>query len=67
MTFLARCQEIGEPEILVSRNMRQMFDLVVRIVVFRRGRMVANLCTEEAIGNGLVACGGCRTGVCPCR
>jgi fructose transport system ATP-binding protein len=33
----------GEPLILVSHNMRQVFDLVDRIVVFRRGRICANL------------------------
>jgi fructose transport system ATP-binding protein len=33
----------GEPLILISHNMRQVFDLVDRIVVFRRGRIVANL------------------------
>ena len=30
----------GEPLILISHNMRQVFDLVDRIVVFRRGRIV---------------------------
>ena len=33
----------GEPLILISHNMRQVFDLVDRIVVFRRGRICANL------------------------
>lgn len=33
----------GEPLILISHNMRQVFDLADRIVVFRRGRIVANL------------------------
>ena len=36
-------KEAGEPLILVSHNMRQVFDLVDRIVVFRRGRICANL------------------------
>ena len=35
--------EQGEPLILVSHNRRQVFDLVDRIVVFRRGRICANL------------------------
>jgi fructose transport system ATP-binding protein len=35
--------EQGEPLILVSHNMRQVFDLVDRVVVFRRGRICANL------------------------
>ena len=33
----------GEPLILISHNMRQVFDLVDRVVVFRRGRICANL------------------------
>lgn len=36
-------KEQGEPLILVSHNMRQVFDLVDRIVVFRRGRICADL------------------------
>ena len=36
-------KEAGEPLILISHNMRQVFDLVDRIVVFRRGRICANL------------------------
>ena len=36
-------KEAGEPLILVSHNMRQVFDLVDRVVVFRRGRICANL------------------------
>ena len=36
-------KEAGEPLILVSHNVRQVFDLVDRIIVFRRGRICANL------------------------
>ncbi|AKS47165.1 monosaccharide ABC transporter ATP-binding protein, CUT2 family [Octadecabacter temperatus] len=36
-------KEQGESLILVSHNMRQVFDLVDRIIVFRRGRICANL------------------------
>jgi fructose transport system ATP-binding protein len=36
-------KEAGEPLILVSHNMRQVFDLVDRIMVFRRGRICADL------------------------
>ncbi len=32
---------------LISHNMRQVFDLADRIVVFRRGRIVANLRKDE--------------------
>jgi len=53
----------GEPLILVSHNMRQVFDLVDRIVVFRRGRIVANLRKEETDGQDVVAyITGAKTG-----
>ena len=41
--IIRNLKEAGEPLILVSHNMRQVFDLVDRIVVFRRGRICANL------------------------
>ncbi len=45
----------GEPLILISHNMRQVFDLVDRIVVFRRGRIVANLRKDQTTGEEVVA------------
>ena len=45
----------GESLILVSHNMRQVFDLVDRIIVFRRGRICANLKKEETDGQDVVA------------
>jgi fructose transport system ATP-binding protein len=45
----------GVPVILVSHNLRQVFNLVDRIVVFRRGRIVGVLDTETASGNEVVA------------
>jgi fructose transport system ATP-binding protein len=48
-------KEQGESLILVSHNMRQVFDLVDRIIVFRQGRIVANLRKEETDGNDVVA------------
>ena len=45
----------GESLILVSHNMRQVFDLVDRIVVFRRGRICADLRKEETDGQDVVA------------
>ena len=45
----------GEPLILISHNMRQVFDLVDRIVVFRRGRIVANLNKSETNGEDVVS------------
>jgi fructose transport system ATP-binding protein len=44
----------GEPLILISHNMRQVFDLVDRIVVFRRGRIVANLVKNQTSGEEVV-------------
>jgi fructose transport system ATP-binding protein len=48
-------KEQGEPLILISHNMRQVFDLVDRIVVFRRGRIVANLNKPDTDGQDVVA------------
>ncbi len=45
----------GEPMILISHNMRQVFDLADRIVVFRRGRIVANLQKQDTSGEDIVA------------
>ena len=54
----------GEPLILVSHNMRQVFDLVDRIIVFRRGRIVADLNVNETDGQDVVAyITGAKTGV----
>ncbi|OED34116.1 ABC transporter ATP-binding protein [Chromatiales bacterium (ex Bugula neritina AB1)] len=56
-------KENGEPLILVSHNMRQVFDLVDRIIVFRRGRIVANLLKDETDGQDVVSyITGAKTG-----
>jgi fructose transport system ATP-binding protein len=56
-------KEAGEPLILISHNMRQVFDLADRIVVFRRGRIVANLAKGETDGQDVVAyITGAKTG-----
>ncbi len=56
-------KEAGEPLILISHNMRQVMDLVDRIVVFRRGRICANLKKEETDGQDVVAyITGAKTG-----
>jgi len=56
-------KEDGEPLILVSHNMRQVMDLVDRIVVFRRGQIVADLNKEETDGQDVVAyITGAKTG-----
>jgi len=48
-------KKAGDPLILVSHNMRQVLDLVDRVVVFRRGQIVANLKKEETDGQDIVA------------
>jgi len=49
--------------ILISHNMRQVMELVDRIVVFRRGRVVANLKRDETDGQDVVAyITGAKTG-----
>ena len=47
----------GEPLVLVSHNMRQVFELMDRVVVFRRGRICANLDikNEDITGEDVVA------------
>ena len=56
-------KEAGEPLILISHNMRQVCELVDRIVVFRRGRIVANLRKEETNGQDVVSyITGAKTG-----
>ncbi len=48
-------KQAGAPLILISHNMRQVFDLVDRIVVFRRGRIVASLNKDETDQQEVVA------------
>lgn len=48
-------KEQGEPLILISHNMRQVMDLCDRIVVWRRGRICANLRKEDTDGEDVVA------------
>ena len=57
-------KEAGEPLILISHNMRQVMDLCDRIVVWRRGRICANLRKEETDGQDVVAyITGAKTGI----
>jgi fructose transport system ATP-binding protein len=50
-------KEAGEPLILISHNMRQVFELVDRVIVFRRGRICADLDikNEKVTGEDVVA------------
>ncbi|MBX2825799.1 MAG: ATP-binding cassette domain-containing protein [Gammaproteobacteria bacterium] len=61
--IVRQLKEAGEPLILISHNMRQVMDLVDRIIVFRRGRIVANLNREDTDGQDVVAyITGAKTG-----
>jgi len=53
--IIRQLKDAGEPLILISHNMRQVMDLVDRIIVFRRGRIVANLKRDETDGQDVVA------------
>ena len=62
-TIVRTMKDAGESLILISHNMRQVFDLVDRIVVFRRGRIVANLDRHQTDGQDVVAyITGAKTG-----
>jgi fructose transport system ATP-binding protein len=45
----------GIPLILISHNLRQVFDLVDRIWVFRRGRIVGAVDRDKTSGNEVVS------------
>lgn len=61
--IVRQLKEAGEPLILISHNMRQVMDLVDRIIVFRRGRIVANLDRDATDGQDVVAyITGAKTG-----
>lgn len=48
-------KEQGVPLILISHNLRQVLNLVDRIVVFRRGRIVGSLDAKATNGNEIVS------------
>ncbi|PQO23844.1 ABC transporter ATP-binding protein [Rhodobacteraceae bacterium WD3A24] len=52
--IIRNLKERRVPLILVSHNLRQVFDLVDRIIVFRRGLLVADLNAAEVDGNEVV-------------
>lgn len=61
--IVRQLKDADEPLILISHNMRQVMDLVDRIIVFRRGRIVANLNRDETDGQDVVAyITGAKTG-----
>lgn len=54
-TIIRGLKERGIPVIIISHNLRQVFNLVDRIVVFRQGRIAGVLNAKEASGNDVVA------------
>ncbi|MBI4924104.1 MAG: sugar ABC transporter ATP-binding protein, partial [Devosia nanyangense] len=48
-------KERGVPLILISHNLRQVFDLVDRIWVFRRGRIAGVADRDKTTGNEIVS------------
>ncbi|MYF89348.1 MAG: sugar ABC transporter ATP-binding protein [Boseongicola sp. SB0676_bin_33] len=61
--IVRQLKEAGEPLIRISHNMRQVMDLVDRIIVFRRGRIVAYLDRNETDGQDVGAyITGAKTG-----
>lgn len=62
--IIRNLKEQGVPLILVSHNLRQVFNLVDKIAVFRRGRIVGILNAKETDGNEIVSLiTGVQTGV----
>ena len=53
--IIKRLKSRGVPLILISHNLRQVFDLVDRIWVFRRGRIVGVVDREKVTGNDIVS------------
>ena len=54
-TIIRGLKDKGIPVILVSHNLRQVFKLVDRILVFRQGRIVGSLDAQETDGNAVVS------------
>ena len=48
-------KERNIPVIIISHNLRQVFDLVDKIAVFRQGKIIDIVKTNEVSGNDVVA------------
>ncbi|NNG03763.1 MAG: sugar ABC transporter ATP-binding protein [Inquilinus sp.] len=53
--IIGTLKDQGVPLILVSHNLRQVFDLVDKVVVFRRGRIVGTVNAKTTDANEVVA------------
>jgi fructose transport system ATP-binding protein len=54
-TIIKGLKERGVPLIIISHNLRQVFDLVDRIWVFRQGRIIGSRLTKETSPEEIVA------------
>ena len=54
-TIIRNLKNQGVPLILVSHNLRQVLDLMDRVVVFRRGRIVGSVDAGKTHGNEIVS------------
>ena len=53
--IIKNLKERNIPVIIISHNLRQVFDLVDKIAVFRQGRIIDVVKTSEVTGNDVVA------------
>ena len=53
--IIKNLKERNIPVIIISHNLRQVFDLVDKIAVFRQGRIIDMVKTNEVSGNDVVA------------
>ena len=53
--IIKNLKERNIPVIIISHNLRQVFDLVDKIAVFRQGRIIDVVKTCEVTGNDVVA------------
>ena len=53
--IIKNLKERNIPVIIISHNLRQVFDLVDKIAVFRQGRIIDVVKTSEVTGNDVVS------------
>ena len=53
--IIKNLKERNIPVIIISHNLRQVFDLVDKIAVFRQGKIIDIVKTNEVSGNDVVA------------
>ena len=53
--IIKNLKERNIPVIIISHNLRQVFDLVDKIFAFRQGRIIDVVKTSEVTGNDVIA------------